>query len=167
MRDGLTAVSNRRAFDEALRDAAARASADGSRLGILIVDIDRFKQYNDSFGHQAGDEALRMVASTCSACVRDGDMFARYGGEEFAAIIPGATHAELLEIGNRMCAALNEIAIELADGSSLTISVGGASGVPIAGEYGQDVLSAADAALYDAKRSGRNRVSLGNIRAVS
>lgn len=159
-RDGLTGVLNRRSFDQALDAAASRAIAEAKPLGVLILDIDHFKDYNDALGHQAGDEALRAVALTCGSCVRTGDVFARYGGEEFAAIVPDATLDELQRIADRMCVALAQLGIPRADGTRLTISVGGASGTPSSHRDAAEILHAADAELYAAKNSGRNRVNL-------
>jgi len=161
-RDGLTGVLNRRAFDDAMHVAAARAVADRRALGVLIIDIDRFKDYNDALGHQAGDEALRAIAQVCSSCVRDEDVFARYGGEEFAAIISDTTDEDLCLVADRMCAALSELGLPHADGRPLTISIGCSSGRPANQDEADAILRAADAALYAAKRGGRNRVQLAS-----
>jgi diguanylate cyclase (GGDEF)-like protein len=158
--DGLTGVLNRRSFDQALDDAATRAVATKKALGILILDIDFFKEYNDALGHQAGDEALRAVAQACSSCVRAGDVFARYGGEEFAAIVSDATIADIQRIADRMFIALNSLGIARGDGNTLTISIGGANGAPLSPRDAAEILHAADAELYAAKRNGRNRVNL-------
>lgn len=158
MRDGLTGVLNRRSFDQAMTDASAAAVSGRERLGILFVDIDHFKEYNDTLGHQAGDEALRRVAAICAACVRGGDIFARYGGEEFAAIVPRATMDELTMIADRMRANLAFAEMSRADGMPLTISIGGASDEPSTQQAAYQILRAADAALYAAKSAGRDRI---------
>lgn len=158
--DGLTGVLNRRSFDQALDDAATRAVATKKALGVLIMDIDHFKEYNDALGHQAGDEALRAVAQACSSCVRAGDVYARYGGEEFAAIVSDATIEDIQRIADRMFIALNALAIPRGDGTTLTISIGGANGMPLSPRDAIEILHAADAELYGAKRSGRNRAKL-------
>lgn len=161
-RDGLTGVLNRRAFDDAMRAAAARAVAERRALGALIIDIDRFKEYNDTLGHQAGDEALRAIAQACSSCVRDGDVFARYGGEEFAAIVSDATDEDLCLVAGRMCASIADLGLPRADGRPLTVSIGCSSGRPANHDEADAILRAADAALYAAKRGGRNRVQLAS-----
>jgi diguanylate cyclase (GGDEF)-like protein len=158
MRDGLTGVLNRRSFDQAMTDAANGAVGEGARLGILILDIDHFKDYNDSLGHQAGDEALRRVATACASCVRGGDIFARYGGEEFAAIVPGASMEDLTMIADRMRANVGALAMPRGDGAPLTISIGGASQSPASMQAALAILRLADEALYDAKNGGRDRV---------
>jgi len=158
--DGLTGVLNRRSFDQALDDAAARSVVTKKPLGVLILDIDHFKDYNDALGHQAGDEALRAVAQACGSCVRTGDVFARYGGEEFAAIVVDSTLEDLQRIADRMFIALSTLAITRGDGTLLTISIGGANGTPLSPRDAAEILHAADAELYAAKRSGRNRVNL-------
>ncbi len=154
--DGLTSVLNRRAFDHALRDAAAADTP----LGILMLDIDHFKAFNDSLGHHAGDEALRLVAQACAGCVRDGDVFARYGGEEFCAVVPGADGRELERIAERMRTAVTALDLHGFDGRVLTISVGGACGTPSGSEAAVSLVREADAALYAAKAGGRDRVHL-------
>lgn len=160
-RDGLTGVMNRRSFDEALIAALLDRSHPKRALGLLLIDIDRFKEFNDTFGHVAGDACLVAVASACAACVREHDIFARYGGEEFGAIIPGTSRDELQGIADRMCAAV--AALEIASGGGdglLSISVGGAT-MPYAQTLAaSDLIRAADAKLYAAKNTGRARVVL-------
>jgi diguanylate cyclase (GGDEF)-like protein len=163
MRDGLTGVLNRRSFDLAYSDSWNAAAIGRSRIGILIIDIDHFKEYNDSFGHQAGDEALRRVAAACAACVRGRDAFARYGGEEFAAIVPDASIEDLIMIADRMRANVRALQVPRADGAPLTISIGGASEAPVSPQGALACLRAADAALYDAKKAGRDRVVMAEI----
>lgn len=158
--DGLTGVLNRRAFDEGLKKAAIVAFATRKALGVLMLDIDFFKEYNDTLGHQAGDEALRLVAQACAACVRGHDVFARYGGEEFAAILPEADHADLVVIADRMRASVSGLNLSRGDGRSLTISVGCASVVPRSADGGEEIVRDADEALYLAKAGGRNRTEL-------
>src|SRR6185437_13355788 len=140
---GLTGVLNRRSFDQALTDSAIAAVGEGGRLGILILDIDHFKEYNDSLGHQAGDDALRRVAAACASCVRGGDVFARYGGEEFAAIVPGASMEDLSMIADRMRSNVGGLAMPRADGASLTISIGGASHAPSSMQEALEILRSA------------------------
>jgi two-component system, sensor histidine kinase LadS len=147
--DGLTGVLNRRAFDDSLEGTVRRFNAARSPVGALILDIDEFKAFNDRLGHLEGDDCLVRVARACAACVRNGDTFARYGGEEFAAIVPGASVAELQDIAARM--------IQAVAGLGVTISIGGASLPVRSADDTRTLLQAADDKLYEAKRAGRNR----------
>lgn len=166
MRDGLTGVLNRRAFDAALHQAIAEAASSHASLGVLMIDIDHFKPYNDSLGHQAGDEALQAVARACGSCVRAGDIFARYGGEEFAAIVPGASDEELQAIAERMRASTVALGRLHPDGSPLTVSIGGWSTQPGVATTREQMVHQADASLYVAKASGRDRIVLGQDMVV-
>ncbi|HEX6101077.1 MAG TPA: diguanylate cyclase [Thermoanaerobaculia bacterium] len=161
--DSLTGLFNRRHFDEALAIEWRRAARSRSTLSLLMVDIDYFKPFNDTAGHQAGDECLRRVAETLLACVqRAGDLVARYGGEEFAVLLPETDAGHALQIAHRLRERIE--ALELAHPASplghVTISAGVASVVPPRDGSGSgDFVRVADAALYDAKRQGRNRVA--------
>jgi diguanylate cyclase (GGDEF)-like protein len=161
--DGLTGLFNRRHFDEALAIEWRRAARSRSTLSLLMLDIDFFKSFNDTAGHQAGDECLRRVAETLLACVqRAGDLVARYGGEEFAVLLPETDAGHALQIANRVRERIE--ALELEHPASplghVTISVGVASVIPPRDGSGPgDFVRVADAALYDAKRQGRNRVA--------
>ncbi len=159
-RDGLTGVLNRRSFDEALEAAVRRAYGGRTNLGVLLIDIDRFKALNDAYGHLEGDACLRRVAEACARCVRAGDVFARYGGEEFGAIAPGATLSDLEAIAGRMVAAVTALAIPNGSGALLTISIGGTASAPSSAGDAQRVVAYADANLYRAKLDGRNRAVL-------
>ena len=155
LRDGLTGVLNRRAFDRQWAIAWNIAVSRGAMLGILMLDIDHFKDYNDRLGHPAGDECLRVVSQACAGCVRSNDLFARYGGEEFAAIVPSATYEDLEQIAARMREAVNALGI-------VTISIGAATMVATAAEAPGALIARADAALYLAKARGRNRTIFAN-----
>lgn len=162
LRDSLTGVLNRRAFDRGLADAWHAAAARRQKLGLLMIDIDHFKQYNDTYGHPGGDAALARVAQACAGCVRGGDLFARYGGEEFAAIVPNASVEELDAIARRMREAVLALAIEHTVASRVvTVSIGGAVKAASDVQPEQALIALADAALYRAKREGRNRAVLG------
>lgn len=160
--DALTQLANRRHFDDALHAEWNRARRGGGALALLLVDIDHFKAFNDGLGHPAGDACLREVARTLAACAnRGGDVVARYGGEEFAAILPGAEPADALRVGERMRAAVDALALASpAPAGRVTVSVGVATTAHPDAADAASFLQAADAALYAAKRAGRNRVAV-------
>ncbi len=159
--DGLTALGNRRAFDLVLGVEWTRMARQRSPLGLLLIDIDHFKSFNDRFGHPGGDDCLRRVAACISAALRrPGDFAARYGGEEFAIVMPDTHLAGALDVGERIRAAVQALALPAASGdfAALTVSVGAASikaGPPNAPDM---LIDMADQHLYCAKRAGRNRV---------
>jgi two-component system chemotaxis family response regulator WspR len=159
--DGLTGLSNRRYFNEYMDAEWKRAVRSPSPLSILMIDVDHFKQYNDTYGHIAGDEVLRQVAREIKqSCRRSTDLAARYGGEEFAVILPATPFIEIGRLGDKLCQAVE--ALNLPHGASstgehVTISVGGATMIPRHGESFVPLVDAADKALYEAKRGGRNR----------
>ena len=160
--DGLTAIANRRSFDTALAQAWYRARRAGAALGVLMIDVDHFKRFNDSHGHQAGDDVLRQVAKAVQAAVlRPDDVAARYGGEEFAIVLPLAEGEAARVVGERV--RTNVRALELpypeSPGGVVTVSVGVASMRPRDADASA-IVSAADRALYQAKREGRDRVIL-------
>jgi diguanylate cyclase (GGDEF)-like protein len=159
--DGLTGIANRRSFDEAFAREWARAVRDRTPVGIVMLDLDFFKGYNDGYGHQAGDEALRRVAEALAACIkRPGDLLARYGGEEFVVLLPGTDLAGTTVLAESLRNAVAELAIEH-EGSSLrrlSLSVGVAAETPLRAHGAPQLLHAADDALYRAKLAGRNRV---------
>lgn len=159
-RDGLTNVLNRRSFDAALERITARARLAQSAVGILLIDIDHFKEYNDRFGHLAGDDCLIAVAQACASCVRSRDVFARFGGEEFAAIIPSPTQEDLRRIAQRMMDAVADLRVDSGTGSLVTVSIGGTLLAPSESGDVQRVVRAADQNLYSAKLAGRNRIVL-------
>ncbi len=160
--DGLTGVYNRRFFDERLALEFQRARRSGDTLALMVVDVDFFKRFNDHYGHLAGDEALRTVASTLRAQLkRPGDMVSRYGGEEFACVLPETDLAGALSLAADMEAAVRAAGIAHADsavGPHLTISLGVASLVPDGSRGAADLIGAADQQLYQAKSEGRGRV---------
>jgi diguanylate cyclase (GGDEF)-like protein len=161
--DGLTGLTNRRVFDEALETEWRRARRLGYTLTIIMADIDNFKKYNDTFGHVEGDECLRMVARTLkSGLHRAGDMAARYGGEEFTLLLPMAKEGQAAKIADDMRARVAALKIShQRNGPTgvVTISMGVASLVPVGDLTSRDLLTMADRALYRAKELGRNRVS--------
>lgn len=158
-RDALTGLHNRRYFDEAARRDAARAVRAGEPLAIVAIDIDRFKTVNDSHGHAAGDLVLRVLAEILTDSVRDSDLVCRTGGEEFTLLLTGAGIEVAVERGERVRAEFAATPIELGEGKLIraTLSAGVAS-LRSGEDSHEPALQRADAALYEAKRSGRNRV---------
>lgn len=159
--DGLTGIANRRRFDEAYGREWSRAIREGAPVSLLMVDLDYFKSFNDTYGHQSGDVCLQRVARALHECVkRPADLVARYGGEEFVALLPGTDAAGATTLAEEMCAAIAAQHI-VHEGSSLvriSLSIGVASETPSASGSAEALLQAADYALYRAKLSGRNRV---------
>jgi diguanylate cyclase (GGDEF)-like protein len=161
--DGLTGIANRRRFDEVLAAEWAHAQRSGQPLALALLDVDMFKNYNDHFGHQLGDDCLRMIANVMHANARrTGDLVARYGGEEFALIAPAADETNALAMARAICNALQEL--QHAHPSSpfgvVTASIGVAVMVPGNGDTRQTLIERADRALYRAKERGRNQVIL-------
>jgi diguanylate cyclase (GGDEF)-like protein len=159
--DALTGIANRRRFDETLRTEWARAMREKAWLSVLVADIDFFKAYNDGYGHQAGDACLHEVASILNSCVqRPSDLLARYGGEEFVALLPHTDLAGGIALGERFRAALAEHAFAHGGSSRgyVSLSVGVAARIPSADASPEVLIRAADAALYEAKNAGRDRV---------
>lgn len=159
--DGLTGITNRRHFDEILGVEWLRAARSGASLGLLIVDIDHFKRFNDHYGHVAGDECLRRVAQLLQGSVRRaGEIVARYGGEEFVILLPGAGDAQAEELAQRCLKAIAALALPHASSPTaphVTFSIGIAQVVPDATRDPTTLVNAADAAMYRAKMAGRAR----------
>ena len=159
--DELTALPNFRAFRERIDAELERADRYPERFGVLVLDLDRFKKYNDSYGHLAGNEALRRVAQAIRETVRTVDFPARYGGEEFAVIVPQVDGASLAAIAERLRANVERLPAP-ADGALLTVSIGAAI-YPDDGADREALFRTADERLYEAKRLGRNRVVWGSV----
>ncbi|WP_150695734.1 sensor domain-containing diguanylate cyclase [Pandoraea terrae] len=160
--DGLTGLNNRRSLGEILDQEWRRAKRTRSVMSLLFVDIDRFKAYNDTYGHQAGDDALAAVARCITGNIRRPvDTAARYGGEEFVVVLPNTTPDGATEIAERIRTAICECAIEHAGSEygRVTASIGVVSREPCANDDLTAVIKAADEALYKAKMTGRNKVS--------
>jgi diguanylate cyclase (GGDEF)-like protein len=155
----LTGLHNRRSFQERLQQEVDRANRYHRPLSLIMIDIDHFKMYNDTHGHVRGDDILVEVANTLKRLSRTSDIVARYGGEEFAFILPETDRTNAEALGKRLreqvegCQFLGEVHLP---GQTLTISVGIASYTPP--DTKEALLEAADMALYQAKREGRNRV---------
>ena len=154
--DDLTALPNFRAFRERIDAELDRADRYPERFGVLVLDLDRFKKYNDTFGHLAGNEALRRVAQTIRETVRTVDFPARYGGEEFAVVVPQVDPASLAAIAERVRANIEKLPAP-ADGDRVTVSIGAAV-FPEDGADREALFRTADERLYEAKEAGRNRV---------
>jgi diguanylate cyclase (GGDEF)-like protein len=159
IRDGLTGLFNRHFLEIALERELARAVRRKGSLAVLMMDIDHFKKLNDQFGHSAGDAVLKEVAHTFSSCVRTEDLICRYGGEEFTIILPDTTPEDTLNRAEVIRKAVANLRTELDNDlySSVTVSIGAAI-FPKDGQSSELLLRQADAALYRAKREGRNRV---------
>jgi diguanylate cyclase (GGDEF)-like protein/PAS domain S-box-containing protein len=163
--DALTGLPNRRQFDATLHKEWYRALRDATPLGLLMIDVDRFKPLNDRWGHPVGDAFLARVGQVIRDNVRRaGDMAARYGGEEFAVVLPGTAPAGAIEIAEhiRRAVAATDTRNLVEGGWPLSVSIGVAAMVPLAGGGSGTLVRGADEALYQAKRDGRNRVALLN-----
>jgi len=170
--DTLTAVNNRRFFDQRLKEEMERAVREGIQLTCLLLDVDHFKKVNDTYGHQTGDHVLREVAALIRAQLRGSDVLCRYGGEEFAALLSRSGAAEAGEVAERIRHNVAAHDFEAPDGQPfrVTISIGVATYNPV--KFGGKLQGAvlvghADRALYEAKANGRDRVvSAGDIDAL-
>ena len=160
--DGLTGIYNRRYFDETLAREWKRTMREKAPLSLIMLDIDYFKKYNDTYGHQAGDECLRQVATTISGALRrPADMAARYGGEEFVVVLPNFKLENSAKFGETIRAKIEALKMEHKQSDTnpfITVSLGIASVVPSSISSYEELVGAADKALYSAKNKGRNRV---------
>ena len=159
--DGLTGVYNRRHFDERLAGEWARAMRTGAALSVVLLDVDQFKRYNDRYGHQAGDDCLRRLATALKAGIRrPGDLAARYGGEEFVCLLPDTDRSGALILARQLGAAVQALQIEHADSAVapvVTVSLGVGSKASHGPGSAAALLREADAQLYRAKSMGRNQ----------
>lgn len=160
MTDGLTGISNRKAFDQVLTDNMREAERDGQPLSLMMVDIDHFKIFNDTHGHLVGDHVLRLVAKALTECIKGRDTAARYGGEEFAIILPRTVLTNALTVAEQIRTTVGGRQIvnraRNASYGNVTLSIGVSQ--YRTGESLADLVRRADAALYAAKHAGRNRV---------
>jgi diguanylate cyclase (GGDEF)-like protein len=169
--DGLTGVFNRRYFDQQLNTEWARASRNNSMLSLILLDVDFFKLYNDHYGHQAGDDALRTIAATLKTSLRrPADLVARYGGEEFVCVLPETSFEDALTLAKILERKIREKAIPHACssvGPTVTISLGLATREADAVGEAASLLALADQQLYQAKHSGRGRVCGALLQATA
>lgn len=164
--DGLTGIANRRSCDEFLEKEWRRAVRDAKPFSVIMIDIDFFKPFNDTYGHLAGDECLKAVAKTLHDLVkRPGDIICRYGGEEFIVLLPGTGLDGTVVVAEAMRAAIAALRVNNEASSVcdyITISLGAASGIPEMHKSAKDLIIAADRALYKAKKEGRNRTCIAS-----
>jgi diguanylate cyclase (GGDEF)-like protein len=170
--DGLTGLANRRSFDETLDQEWRRARRNRTPLSLALIDIDFFKRYNDHYGHQAGDDCLKTVATTLAhAAERPGEIVARYGGEEFAVVLPQCDAATARALAEKMRRRVTELALPHAGSpvkGQVTISCGVAT-LSGEGDPARDLpdegalIAAADQALYAAKAAGRDQVQVNCV----
>jgi diguanylate cyclase (GGDEF)-like protein/PAS domain S-box-containing protein len=159
--DALTGLANRRRLDDFLTNEWRRGLRDGAPLSFLLLDVDRFKAYNDSYGHLQGDICLKQIAQvTRKVLFRTSDLAARYGGEEFAFVLPFTPEEGARRIAEEMCAVLRHMRLPHAASSEgiVTVSVGHATLVPSVSGSAESLVELADQAMYQAKREGRNRI---------
>jgi diguanylate cyclase (GGDEF)-like protein len=163
MMDHLTGIPNRRFFDRRLHEEWERAIRNGSDIGLMILDVDHFKDYNDTYGHQQGDAALIALSNALSRCLhRPGDFAARWGGEEFAVLLPETDEAGVLHIASVIRMMVEDTIIPNGMGANtrITVSIGVNVEHPARNASLDKFISYADASLYRAKRNGRNRVEV-------
>lgn len=158
-RDLLTGLHNRRFMDESLTREIHRAIRNQHPLGVIMLDIDHFKNFNDTFGHEAGDAVLHELGNFLMRSIRKGDIACRYGGEEFLLLLPEATLENTRQRAQELCDEVRKIEVQYRGEmlGNITVSIGVAA-FPDYGESRDDVVQAADRALYQAKKEGRNRV---------
>ncbi len=160
--DGLLQIPNRACFDERIKFEVARAVRDRRQLGLLMLDVDFFKRYNDTYGHQGGDSCLQAIARAArQALARETDFIGRYGGEELVVLLPDTDATGTEQVGQRLLEAVRGLGLPHASSDAaavVTLSIGACSSVPTNSDAGAALIAMADAALYEAKRSGRNRV---------
>lgn len=162
MMDGLTGIANRRSFDVFIREEWDKMQANGATLSLLLIDVDYFKNYNDYYGHVAGDDCLVKIARALASCARrTGELVARYGGEEFVVVLPSTNEDQAAAVGEKMRRTIEELHIDHEDSDvsqQVTISIGIATTTSKATSTLEKFLETADEALYVAKNRGRNQI---------
>lgn len=156
--DSLTGISNHRHLQEFLHRRVAEAERSKTKLGVIMMDVDHFRQFNEEEGHEAGDEVLRLVAHTIHSALRAYDLAARYGGEEFAVVLPGSDRQETMQTAERLRSRIEKIDYRTLSGRVRQVTASlGAAFLPKTSQDPASLLRAADIALYRAKKGGRNR----------
>ena len=158
MVDGLTSIKNRRAFDLEFNRTWKVSLREGMPLALIMIDIDRFKEFNDTYGHLSGDQKLKRVAEVIEGTIKDRDLASRYGGEEFAVMLMNTSADGAAAVAEEIRARVEEMGAEDGEAEGVTLSLGVASVVPDNEMEPEDLIEAADRALYKAKEDGRNRV---------
>ncbi|MFK8017877.1 MAG: diguanylate cyclase [Gammaproteobacteria bacterium] len=159
--DRLTGIANRRYFEERLAETWSHAIRHEQRVGIMMIDIDHFKKFNDAAGHQEGDRCLKLVAQALQSTLREEDFVARYGGEEFAVVLSSADPEKMWRIAARLQEGVRTLALPhpgLTEGALVTLSAGFATAMPVSGDNPENLIRIADEALYRAKEQGRDRI---------
>jgi diguanylate cyclase (GGDEF)-like protein len=158
--DELTGLPNRRAFLAALEAETARDEERDASLWVTIIDVDRFKRINDSYGHPAGDDVLRSVAAIVRTSIRGNDLLGRIGGEEFAVLMPETTRDQAQMVSERLRQAVERTPFILPSGEVISVTLSAGLAARSKGEDSATLLSRTDIALYEAKKGGRNLVKL-------
>jgi diguanylate cyclase (GGDEF)-like protein len=166
-KDALTGIYNRRFFDEHLAQIIKSLSRSCGTLSMLLIDIDFFKKYNDTYGHGMGDDCLRLVANSLSKCIlRDADFVARYGGEEFAVVLPNTDENGARLVANTLLESVRKLNITHKNNDAancVTISIGGITGNVTHTQKADDYIIRSDKMLYESKQNGRNRYTAGKL----
>lgn len=160
--DPMTGLANRRRLDSRLSSFVEQCAAAKTALAVFMIDVDHFKSYNDHYGHLAGDQCLKAIASTIRSWFRENDLVARYGGEEFMVVVPGLSPTAMRVLAGKICEAVRALQIPHCGSpfGAVTVSIGVVNAVPEIGKEVIDLLQKADAALYRAKDRGRNTVAI-------
>lgn len=164
--DGLTRVANRRSFDESLEWSWSDAWSRQTSLGLIMIDVDHFKAFNDRYGHQKGDICLRQVAHAIEESVRSGDIVARYGGEEFAVILTGASLAQVQNVAERIVQGVRALKLphrSVGENATVSVSLGAVSMIPREADGSHRLVEVADRLLYRAKETGRDRIECARL----
>jgi len=167
--DGLTNLYNHRYFQEHLKKCMEKADKNNTRFALILIDIDHFKKFNDTYGHQAGDEVLRQVGQTLRKAVKAHDLVARYGGEEMVIVLDKAHTEDALKVANRICKTIADRKFELAEGLTVNVTISlGVATYPIDGKTSTELIEFSDQGLYRAKHNGRNQVgALPEIKIIT
>jgi len=164
-RDELTGLANRRALDDRLREEIDRARRYGTHLTLVLIDLDDFKHVNDRYGHQCGDDVLRVVGALLSRSVRELDLAARYGGEEFALVLPGTVADGARRVAEKIRATVGAVEIPAPSAERIRVTASFGMAEFPAWSTVEELIAEADRCLYEAKRHGKNRVMATELHA--